>query len=140
METTQQTITVTATVNAPIEKVWQLWNEPQHIKGWAFVPGWHVPFTENDLRTGGNFKTTMAAKDGSFSFDFEGVYTDVKQNELIAYTIADGRKVSVKFIAAGDTTEVEETFEPESENSIEMQQGGWQTILNSFKSYAEANA
>ena len=141
METTQQTITVTVIVNAPVEKVWQLWNEPEHIKGWAFASDdWHAPSAENDLRTGGGFKTTMAAKDGSFSFDFGGIYTEVDENKVIAYTMGDGRKVNIQFTANGDTTEIVETFEPESQNSIEMQQTGWQKIMNNFKKYAEANA
>jgi|SRR5215217_7911094 len=138
METSQKTITVTATINATVEKVWQYWNEPEHIKGWAFASDdWHAPHADNDLRTDGKFTTTMAAKDGSFSFDFGGVYTNVQDNKYIAYTIGDGRKVEIKFTANGDTTEIEETFEPESQNSLEMQQGGWQAILNNFKKYAE---
>jgi hypothetical protein len=32
-----------------------------------------------------------------------------------------------------------ETFEAESTNSIDMQRGGWQAILNNFKKYVEAN-
>ena len=141
MEAAQKTITVTATVNAPVEKVWQFWNEPEHIKRWAFASDdWHAPFAENDVRTGGTFKTTMAAKDGSFSFDFGGTYTDVQENAYISYTMGDGRKAWIKFTSNGDTTEIEETFEPETENPIEMQQGGWQMILNNFKNYAETNA
>lgn len=140
METAQKTITVTATINAPLEKVWQFWNEPEHIKGWAFASDdWHAPYSDNDLRTGGTFKTTMAAKDGSFSFDFGGVYTEVQEHAVINYTMGDGRKVWVNFTGDGNTTEIEETFEPESQNSIEMQQGGWQAILNNFKSYAETH-
>lgn len=141
MEPTQQTITVTAIVKAPIEKVWQFWNEPEHIKGWAFASDdWHAPSAENDLRTGGSFKTTMAAKDGSFSFDFGGIYTEVEEYKVIAYTMGDGRKVSIQFTTEGDTTEIVETFEPESQNPIEMQQGGWQMILNNLKKYAEDKA
>jgi uncharacterized protein YndB with AHSA1/START domain len=141
MDAAQNTITVTATVNAPVEKVWQFWNEPEHIKRWAFASDdWHAPFAENDLRTGGNFKTTMAAKDGSFSFDFGGVYTDVQEYAYIAYTMGDGRRVWIEFNGSDSITDIKETFEPESQNSIEMQQGGWQMILNNFKKYAEANA
>lgn len=139
MEGSQNPLTVTAAVNAPVAKVWQFWNEPEHIKGWAFASDdWYVPSSENDLRVDGKFTTTMAAKDGSFSFDFWGVYTDVQEHKAINYTMGDGRKTWIKFTSKGDITEIEETFEPESENSIEMQQGGWQMILNNFKKYAEA--
>ena len=133
-------ITVEVTVNAPIEKVWKFWNEPEHITNWAFASeDWEAPFAENDLRTDGRFKTTMAAKDKSFSFDFTGTYTNVQNHESIAYTIDDGRKVSVTFKANGDATQITETFDPENENSEEMQRGGWQAILNNFKKYVENN-
>lgn len=133
-------ITIEATVNAPIEKVWKYWNEPAHITQWCQAsPDWHAPAAENDLKAGGKFTTTMAAKDGSFSFDFWGIYDQVKQNELIEYTMGDGRKAKIVFSKSGDTTQIIESFEPESENSREMQEGGWQAILNSFKSYTENN-
>ncbi|SKA09785.1 SRPBCC family protein [Sediminibacterium ginsengisoli] len=132
-------ITVTTTVNAPVEKVWRCWNEPEHITKWCQAsPDWHAPAASNDLRTGGNFTTTMAAKDGSFSFDFGGVYTDVQEHRLIAYTMGDGRMATVSFSANGDTTDIVETFEAESTNPEEMQKAGWQAILDSFKHYTEA--
>lgn len=142
METTAKpTITVEATINAPVEKAWAIWSQPEHITKWCQAsPDWHAPYADNDLRVGGTFKTTMAAKDGSFSFDFGGTYTDVKENSFMAYTMEDGRTVKITFIKDGDATRVIETFDPESQNSLEMQQGGWQAILDNFKSYAEANA
>jgi uncharacterized protein YndB with AHSA1/START domain len=140
METTTKTqITVEAIVNAPIEKVWSRWNEPQHIMQWAFASDdWHTPKAENDVRTGGKFSTTMAAKDGSFSFDFGGVYDNVVPNKLIEYTIGDGRKVKIEFVSTANQTKVTETFEAESENPVEMQRGGWQAILDNFKKYTES--
>ncbi|MBL7876451.1 MAG: SRPBCC domain-containing protein [Cyclobacteriaceae bacterium] len=98
---------------------------------------WHTPHAENDLRVGGRFVSRMAAKDGSMSFDFGGTYDQVKTNELIAYTMDDGRKTSVVFTKKGNQTYVSETFDAEGENSIEMQRAGWQAILNNFKKYAE---
>lgn len=139
METTQRTaITVEATVKAPVERVWKYWNEPQHITQWcAASDDWHAPYAENDLRKDGKFKTTMAAKDGSFSFDFEGTYTKVEPNRTIEYVMSDGRKVQIIFSEQGNTTHITETFEAENENPIEMQRGGWQAILNNFKTHTE---
>jgi uncharacterized protein YndB with AHSA1/START domain len=55
-----KTITVETTINAPIEKVWEYWNEPEHVTGWAFASDdWEAPAAENDLRVGGKFKTTI---------------------------------------------------------------------------------
>lgn len=133
-------ITVEAIVKAPVEKVWELWTSPEHITKWCNASDdWHTPRAENDLRAGGKFLSRMESRDGSMGFDFSGVYDDVKTNELIAYTIEDGRKVKITFNSSADETRVTETFDPESENSIEMQRGGWQAILDNFKKYTEAN-
>src|SRR5688572_6983414 len=99
METKNKTtITVEASVKAPVEKVWKYWTSPDHIKKWNNAnDDWHTPKAENDLRTGGKFLSRMEAKDGSFGFDFEGVYDEVRTNELISYTMPDGRKVKITF-------------------------------------------
>lgn len=133
-------ITVETNISASIEKVWEIWTTPKHIMKWNNASDdWHTTKSENNLNPGGNFVCRMEAKDGSFGFDFGGVYDEVKTNELITYTLEDSRKVSISFMAHGATTKVVETFEAESENSIEMQKDGWQAILNNFKKYTEAN-
>lgn len=141
METFNKTIiTVVTTVNKPVDKVWELWTSPEHITKWNNASDdWHTPRAENDLRVGGKFLSRMEAKDGSFGFDFEGVYEVVKLNRLIEYTIGDGRKVKIMFTSLGNATRVIESFETESTNSTEMQKGGWQAILDNFKKYAETN-
>ena len=141
METTNNAIiTVTTTVLAPAEKVWKLWTTPEHIIKWNNASDdWHTTHAENDLRIGGKFLSRMEAKDGSFGFDFIGIYDLVKENKLIEYTMGDGRKVIIVFTGIGNTTNIVETFEAENENSIEMQRSGWQAILDNFKKYAEAN-
>lgn len=139
METTTK-ITVENTINAPVEKVWKYWTAPQHITKWCQASeDWHAPYADNDLRKGGSFKTTMAAKDGSFQFDFAGVYNTVEMHKLIEYTMEDGRKVKITFAEMGNTSHVVETFEAENTNSAELQQQGWQAILNNFKNYTESN-
>lgn len=140
METaTKNRITVEAIVKAPVDKVWKSWNEPEHIMNWCHASDdWHAPASTNDIRTGGTFSTTMAAKDGSYSFDFGGVYDNVKEHELIQYTMGDGRKVEVIFTREGNDTKVVETFEAESTNPLEMQRSGWQAILDNFKKYTES--
>jgi uncharacterized protein YndB with AHSA1/START domain len=141
METNKKpVVTIEATVNAPVEKVWKYWGEPQHITQWAFAsPDWHAPHAENDLRTNGKFSTTMAAKDGSYSFEFGGVYTNVEKNKVAEYELGDGRKVKVSFSEAGNQTKVTQTFEAENENPVEFQKAGWQAILDNMKKYTETN-
>ncbi|MBA2561636.1 MAG: SRPBCC domain-containing protein [Chitinophagaceae bacterium] len=141
METQNKTIiTVENSINAPVEKVWQYWTQPEHITKWNNASDdWHTPRAENDLRVGGSFVSRMEAKDGSVGFDFGGVYDQVRNNEYIEYTLGDGRKVKITFSGQGNITEVVENFETESTNSIEMQKGGWQAILDNFKKYTESN-
>ena len=140
METPFKNTTVETTVNAPVEKVWQYWSEPEHITKWCQAsPDWHAPHAENDLRNGGKFSTTMAAKDGSFSFDFGGEYTEVESHQKIAYKLEDSRKVEIIFTAQGGQTHIRESFDLESQNPEEMQRGGWQAILDNFKNYTETN-
>jgi uncharacterized protein YndB with AHSA1/START domain len=135
-----KTITVKTSVNAPVEKVWDFFTQPEHITKWNQASeDWHCPKSESDLKIGGKFNHTMAAKDGSFSFDFEGVYTDVIPNKKLAYDIIDNRKVEVNFVANNNETQIVETFEAEEENSIEMQEQGWKAILDNFKQYIEKN-
>lgn len=132
------TIKVEAIVHAPVESVWEYWTEPKHIMKWNQASDdWHTPYAENDLRAGGKFVSRMEAKDGSFGFDFGGVYDEVNMNESISYTLGDGRKVKIDFIRQGDDTKIIEVFEAEETNAIEMQQAGWQAILDNFKKYAE---
>ena len=134
-------ITVSALVNKPVAHVWKTWTEPAHITQWnAASDDWHCPKATNDLRTGGKFSSTMAARDGSFSFDFEGVYDDVQLNKRIAYTMADGRTCEILFSERDGGTLVTEAFDAEKENPVEMQRGGWQAILDRFKAYTEAQA
>lgn len=133
-------ITVQTVVNAPKGRVWEFWNKPEHIVHWAFASDdWEAPAAENDLRVGGRFKTTMAAKDKSKSFDFTGIYTAVKENELIEYEMDDGRHVKVEFTELPEGVKVIETFDPENENPEEVQTGGWQAILDNFKKYVEGS-
>ena len=136
-----KTITVTATINAPIDKVWKLYTEPKHITKWNNASAdWHTPWAKNDLKVGGRFVSRMEAKDGSAGFDFGGTYNEVKTNKQLSYIIdGDKRKVSVTFSEAGANTKVTVTFDPENENPEEVQRDGWQSILNNFKKYIEGN-
>ena len=129
-------------MNEPVEKVWDAFTNPKHITEWSFASDdWHSPRAENDLRVGGVFLTRMEAKDGSTGFDFGGTYDEVIPNKKIAYTMNgdDKRKVTVVFEEMGNSTHVTTAFDPENENPIEMQKGGWQAILENFKKYTEAN-
>lgn len=133
-------ITVSAVVSADKLKVWECYTNPEHITQWNFAdPSWHCPYASNDLTLGGRYVARMEAKDGSFGFDFEAVYTEIHPEQSFTYEFG-GRFATVTFEESGAATVVTVTFDPESENSIELQRSGWQAILDSFKRYAESSA
>lgn len=140
METVEKTtIRIEATINAPLEKVWQCFNQPEHVVKWNQASDdWHSPSAENDLREGGRFNYRMEAKDGSAAFDFSGTYTRVEPNRVIEYNLDDNRKVTINMEGINGETKLVELFEAEPTHSIEQQRDGWQAILNNFKKYVES--
>lgn len=133
-------ITVIALVAGEEGKVWSYWTNPDQIKEWnAASDDWECTYAENDVRAGGKFKYTMAAKDGSMSFDFAGEYTAISYGHRIDFRLDDGRHAEVYFNYQGDKICVMEVFDAESTNSPEMQRMGWQAILDNFKKYVEEN-
>ncbi len=134
-------ITVETEVAATIEKAWNYWTFPEYVMQWnAASEDWHCPKAENDLRAGGRFIYTMAARDGSMSFDFAGTYTEVVFPVRIANLLDDGRTMSVSFSATeSGRVRIEETFEAEGENSLDLQRMGWQSILDHYRTVVEAS-
>jgi uncharacterized protein YndB with AHSA1/START domain len=131
-------ITIQTNVHAPLATVWEYWNAPEHITQWCFASDdWQTTDVENDVRVGGTSRMTMSAKDGSAAFTLESVYSVVDIHERIAYTMADGRVVDIRFKQTPEGVEIIETFDAESENPEEMQRAGWQAILNRFTNYVE---
>ena len=131
-------VTIETTVKAPIAKVWSAWTTPEDIKQWnAASDDWHTTQAVVDLREGGAFSSRMEAKDGSFGFDFAGIYTKVIPNELLEFTFGD-RAAKVEFLNGENGVIVRETFDAETEHPIEMQRQGWQAILNNFAKHVEA--
>lgn len=132
-------ISIQCTVEAPVDKVWKIFIQPEHIKKWNNASDdWHTPEVENDFRENGKFVYRMEAKDGSVGFNFEGVYDRIEDHKLIIFNLADDRKVQVSFEEKDGATLVEEIFEPEDTHPVELQKDGWQAILNNFKKYIES--
>lgn len=133
-------INISANIKCEKSKVWDFYTNPEHIVKWNFASNdWCCPSAENDLKIGGKYKARMEAKDGSFGFDFEAKYTALEEGKSFTYELTDGRSVKVDFEKNDNKTNLKISFDPESENSIDMQRDGWQAILDNFKKYAESN-
>lgn len=133
-------ITVQSTLNTNAKKAWEYYTKPEHITKWNFAdPSWHCPSASNDMKVGGTYKARMEAKDGSFGFDFESVYTELNPGKSFTYKMSDGREAIVDFKENAGKTDVTVQFDPESQNPVDFQKGGWQAILDSYKKYTENN-
>lgn len=132
-------ITILATISANKQKVWDYYTRPEHITNWNFASNdWCCPSVSNDLKVGGRYVARMEAKDGSFGFDFDATYTEINSGTSFTYEFG-GRYAIVEFNEAAGQTTVTVTFDPETENPVEMQKQGWQAILNNFKQYTETH-
>lgn len=131
-------ITIQADISVAADKAWKIWTDPAHIVHWnAASDDWHTPRAENDVRTGGTFNFRMESKDGKMGFDLKGNYTLVESGKRLEYYLEDNREVWVSFINHGESCLIKQGFDPEQTHSRELQELGWQSILNNFKKYAE---
>jgi uncharacterized protein YndB with AHSA1/START domain len=130
-------IDIQTLVHAPLAQAWDALTNPESVRQWNHASDdWHCPKASNDLREGGQFSYTMAAKDGSFSFDLEGSFTLVEAPHTLHYQLADGRKVEVSLLETAEGVLVSQRFEPEMENPEEIQRMGWQAILDNYGRFA----
>lgn len=152
-------LTVSTTINASLETVWNaMWN-PEHIIHWAFADAatWHCPWAKGEEpKVWDIFTTRMEARDGSFGFDLTAKYTEVTRMKSMSYTLGEmkeyfldaGRVVDVTFEEVplpldkggqgGFSTRVTEVFDAEDIHPAEMQIAGWSAILENFKKHVES--
>ena len=124
-------------MNAPVARAWAVFTDPAHIVRWNYASeDWCCPRSSNDLRVGGQFSHRMEAKAGGHGFDMAGTYDVVDPQRHIGFTFGD-RRADVVFEADGGRTVVRQTFVPEGQFPREMQQAGWQAILDNFRRTAE---
>jgi uncharacterized protein YndB with AHSA1/START domain len=141
-------LTVSTTINAPIERVWEALWKPEHIVNWSFASDdWHCPkAVGEEPKVGGIFSNTFAAKDGSFSFDLTGQYTFVEPMTRLTYTMGEmkeyfldaGRVVDVTLEETSEGVKVTEVFDAEDIHSSEQQIAGWSAILGNLRKYLES--
>lgn len=132
-------IKISTIINAPIQKVWDSYTTPSHIVHWNHASDdWHTTAASVDLKVGGKHSGTMAAKDGSMSFEFWGIYTNIEQHKILASQLGDGRNMSTTFQKTDDGILLTQIFDAENENPLNLQEQGWQAILNNFKKHTES--
>ena len=73
--------------DAPRDRVWQAWTEPERLRQWWGPRGFKVHTCKVDLRPGGTFLYGMKAPDGS---DMWGkfVYREIKAPERLVFVVS----------------------------------------------------
>lgn len=74
-------------IEAPREKLFRAWTEPELLKQWFTPPPFTVPHAEMDVRAGGSSLVVMRGPDGT-EFPNPGIYLEVVKNEKLVFTDA----------------------------------------------------
>lgn len=132
-------ITLKKTITASPERIYDAFLTPEDLLQWHRAsPDWTTPHAIVDAVVGGRFNIGFGDPTGEHSFDFPGTYTALDRPTHIAYTIDDGRLVTIDFAATDDgATLVTWNFEPENMFPKEMQEQGWMAQLVNLKKYLE---
>lgn len=144
--TDPKTITLTRLFDAPRALVFECWLKPEHLLHWYSAGGgWTTPHAKTDPKPGGKFDIGFAGPDGKTGFDFTGVYDDVTppspgKNGRIAFTIDDGRPVTVDFAEKDGKTVITLVLTLENTHPEEQQRHGWTAMLDNLNAYIERKA
>ena len=132
-------IKIDVLVEANADHDWNCFTQPEHIIHWnAASDDWCCPAAHADLKAGGSFSYRMEARDGSMGFDFSGKFLEVNPQKHMRIDLDDQRSLEVWFEPVDGGIRVTEEFEAETMNPPELQQQGWQAILNAFKNYCQS--
>jgi uncharacterized protein YndB with AHSA1/START domain len=88
---TEQGITITRVFDAPRERVWKEWTEPEGFADWFGGGQAEVPLStvSMDVRPGGTWRATMYADPGRHEIHWKGEYREVVEPERLVFTISD---------------------------------------------------
>jgi uncharacterized protein YndB with AHSA1/START domain len=84
-------ITITRVFDAPRERVWKEWTDPEAFADWFGGPDWEVPLSTvaMDVRPGGSWRLTMYAEPGRREIHWHGEYREVAEPERLEFTVTD---------------------------------------------------
>jgi uncharacterized protein YndB with AHSA1/START domain len=140
--------------DAPVDLIWQLWTEPEHLKNWYGPQGFSISISEMDVRVGGKHLFCMETSDGNMKIWTTGEYTEVVPNERLVYTDSPADEngnivpipniehpfitvVTVQFEDLGGRTKMVMTHAglPAGEQGASE---GWEQALSKMATYIEA--
>jgi uncharacterized protein YndB with AHSA1/START domain len=142
-------ITITRVFDAPRERVWKEWIEPERFADWFGGSEAEVPLSSvsMDVRTGGSWRATMFVEPGQREIHWKGEYREVAEPERLVFTISDQpgddayELITVVLTDLGDGR-TEMFFQQRgrlSPEQYERAEGGWSTFFDRMAAYLAAS-
>ncbi|GAA4469245.1 SRPBCC family protein [Nemorincola caseinilytica] len=120
MKKTDKSLFIERTLNAPVSLVWKAFTDPAHIAKWWGPNDFSNTIYTMDLRPGGAWELVMHGPDGT-DYKNKSIFTEVVENELIAYDHVSGPKfhATIRFRADGDSTHLSWHMEFDSPEQLD---------------------
>lgn len=145
VETTTKgnTLEITRTINAPVEKVFRAWTEPEQLGKWFGCDQVHGATVLQDLRVGGQYRIDAACSDGNAAL-VTGTFKEIVPNQKLVYTWTNSSTefpardtlVTVEFFAKGSSTEIHLVHSNFAlDRSAEGHTNGWQQCLDKLAQF-----
>ncbi len=138
---TKPSLTIKRRFNAPPEKVFAAWTDPEKVKRWMGPGEVKVLRAECDARAGGRYRWLMQTPSGE-EHDVSGVYREVVPSEKLVFSWAwkttpeRESLVTLTFKLDGTGTLMtllhEQFFDEAARNS---HQGGWNGAMDKLENY-----
>jgi hypothetical protein len=106
--TADREIRISRLLNAPIELVWEVWTDPDHIKNWWGPNGFTNTISKMDVHEGGEWDLVMHGPDGT-NYKNKSVFKEIVKHKKIVYEHVSAPKfvATVEFNAMGDRTNID---------------------------------
>ena len=142
--TTKPSLTIKRRFNAPPEKVFAAWTDPEKVQRWMGPGEVKVLSAENDPRSGGRYRWLMKSPDGQ-KHDVGGVYREFVPNEKLVFTWAwkstpeRDSLVTITFRSDGNGTVMTLTHEQFFDDEArDRHQNGWNGAMDKLDKYLTA--
>ena len=102
--TKDREISITRTLNAPIDLVWEAWTTPEHIAQWWGPNGFTNTISKMDMQPGGEWLLVMHGPDGT-DYKNKSVFKEIIPHKKIVFDhVAPNFTATIEFEARGDKT------------------------------------
>ncbi len=79
------TLTIERSIDAPIEKVWDAFTNPEVLRIWFTPPGMKSAFISTEVKEGGLFRYCFKMNEGGAEFWGRGVYQKIDAPNYLSY-------------------------------------------------------